>query len=87
MPVAPVAPTDRLGVLIAAYEYELGSCFRCPRRQLQVTRLGEITSEEGETPLYACRQCVEDLLAMHERSVGREGPRPYILQLPRVPRE
>ncbi|MET9848850.1 hypothetical protein [Streptomyces ossamyceticus] len=79
-------PTDRLGVLIAAYEYEMGSCFRCPRKGTQVTRFGEITSDEGETPLYACRECVQELLTMHERAMERMDTRPRIVQLPRAPR-
>ncbi|MGW3153984.1 hypothetical protein [Streptomyces sp. NPDC001089] len=77
------APTDRLGALLAAYEYEVGSCFRCPRKGVQVTRFGEIQSVEGETPLYACRECVQELLSMHERNVERTGHRP---RLPRDPR-
>ncbi|MFD8472067.1 hypothetical protein ACFV2E_08420 [Streptomyces globisporus] len=80
------ASRDRMGVLIAAYEYELGSCFRCPRRGTQVTRFGEIRSDEGETPLYACRECVQELLVMHERSMERMDTRPRIVQLPRDPR-
>ncbi|WP_405675783.1 hypothetical protein OG292_10855 [Streptomyces sp. NBC_01511] len=48
-----------------AVVYELGDCFRCDRAGLQVTRIGEITGPEGETPLVACRSCVERLLAMH----------------------
>lgn len=79
--------TDRLGSLIAAYEYEMGSCFRCPRKGTQVTRFGEIRSDEGETPLYACRECVQELLAMHERQIERISPHPRIVQLPRSPRE
>jgi hypothetical protein len=78
------SPTDRLGVLIAAYEYEMGSCFRCPRKGTQVTRFGEITSDEGETALYACRECVQELLVMHERAMERMGARPRIVQLPRI---
>ncbi|WP_413757224.1 hypothetical protein [Streptomyces sp. MMBL 11-3] len=78
---------DRLGVLIAAYEYELGSCFRCTRKGIQVTRFGEIVSEEGETPLYACRECVQELLSIHERNVERLDTRPRIAQLPRTPRK
>ncbi|WP_405539676.1 hypothetical protein OG787_46995 [Streptomyces sp. NBC_00075] len=78
--------TDRLGVLIAAYEYEMGTCFRCSRRRVQVTRFGEITSDEGETPLYACRECVQELLTMHERSMERMDTLPRIVQLPRAPR-
>ncbi|WP_413755211.1 hypothetical protein [Streptomyces sp. MMBL 11-3] len=77
---------DRLGVLIAAYEYELGSCFRCIRKGIQVTRFGEIVSEEGETPLYACRECVQELLSIHERNMDRTGHRPRIVQLPRTSR-
>ncbi|MFE7762916.1 hypothetical protein [Streptomyces sp. NPDC057438] len=76
-------PTDRLGVLIAAYEYELGPCFRCSRKGVQVTRFGEITSDEGETPLYACRECVQELLTMHERAMERMDTRPRIVQLQR----
>lgn len=86
-PLPVLASRDRLGVLIAAYEYELGSCFRCTRRGIQVTRFGEITSEEGETPLYACRECVQELLSVHERNVERTGHRPWIVQHPRVPRQ
>ncbi|MEH0424107.1 hypothetical protein [Streptomyces sp. B21-083] len=79
-------PMDRLGVLIAAYEYEIGTCFRCSLRRVQVTRLGEIASNEGETPLYAYRECVQELLTMHERSMERMNTRPRIVQLPRTPR-
>lgn len=79
-------PTDRLGVLVAAYEYETGTCFRCSRRRVQVTRFGEITSNEGETPLYACRECVQELLTMYEQAMERMDTRPRIIQLPRTPR-
>lgn len=79
-------PTDRLGVLIAAYEYEMGTCFRCFLRQVQVTRFGEITSNEGETPLYACRECVQELLTTYERAMERMDARTRIIQLPRTPR-
>jgi hypothetical protein len=75
-------PTDRTGVPLAAYQYELGSCFRCPREGAQVTRVGEITSEEGETPLYACRECEQELLVMHKRSMERMDTQPRIVQLP-----
>ncbi|WP_430376674.1 hypothetical protein [Streptomyces sp. B1-3] len=79
-------PRDRMGVLLAAYQYELGSCFRCPRKGTQVTRIGEITSDEGETPLYACRECVQELLVMHERAMERISPHPRIVQIPRASR-
>ncbi|MEU5448639.1 hypothetical protein [Streptomyces californicus] len=52
-----------------------------------MTRFGEIRSDEGETPLYACRECVQELLVMHERSMERMDVRPRIVQLPRDPRE
>lgn len=71
----------------AAYQYELGSCFRCPRKGTQVARVGEITSEGGETPLHACWECIQELLAMHERSVEPLDTHPRIVQLPQVPRE
>ncbi|WP_405773671.1 hypothetical protein [Streptomyces sp. NBC_01538] len=80
-------PTDRLDALIAAYEYEMGTCFRCCLRRVQVTRFGEITSNEGETPLYACRECVQELLTMYEHAIERMNTRPRIIQLPRTPRE
>ncbi|MFD8726308.1 hypothetical protein ACFV2H_52560 [Streptomyces sp. NPDC059629] len=51
-----------------------------------MTRIGEITSNEGETPLYACRACLQELLTIHERSVGRMDGRPRIIQIPRAPR-
>ena len=79
-------PTDRFGALIAAYEYEMGTCFRCCLRRVKVTRLGEITSNDGETPLYACRECVQELLTMYERALERMNTRPRIIQLPRTPR-
>ncbi|MGW1714569.1 hypothetical protein [Streptomyces sp. NPDC002156] len=79
-------PTDRLGVLVAAYEYEMGTCFRCSLRRVQVTRFGEITSNEGETPPYACRECVQELLTMYERALERMNTQPRIIQLPRTPR-
>ncbi|NEA68372.1 hypothetical protein [Streptomyces sp. SID12488] len=78
-------PTDRFGALIAAYEYEMGTCFRCCLRRVQVTRSGEITSNEGETPLYTCRECVQKLLAMSERAMERMNTRLRIIQLPRTP--
>lgn len=43
----------------------MGDCFRCDRTSLQVALVGEITGPEGETPLTACRSCVERLLALH----------------------
>ncbi|MEU8757349.1 hypothetical protein AB0C88_43400 [Streptomyces chartreusis] len=63
-------PTD------AAYQYELGSCFRCRRKGTQVTRIGEVTSGDGGTPLCACRECVQELLTMHERAMERMETRP-----------
>ncbi|MFB6948877.1 hypothetical protein ACFV85_15065 [Streptomyces niveus] len=30
-----------------------------------MARIGEIVGPEGETPLTACRSCVERLLSMH----------------------
>ncbi|WP_405612055.1 hypothetical protein [Streptomyces sp. NBC_01508] len=59
-----------------AVVYELGDCFRCDRAGLQVTRIGEITGPEGETPLHACRSCVERLLALH-RSAHENPVRRY----------
>ncbi|MFF3453727.1 hypothetical protein ACFYXH_05235 [Streptomyces sp. NPDC002730] len=78
-------PVGRLEILLAAYEYELGHCFRCPRRQIQVTRVGEITSPEGETPLYACRTCVAELLLAHDRAL--DPPDRRYRQIPRFPRQ
>lgn len=72
----------RLEALFTAYEYEMGLCFRCYRSNVQVTRVGEITSPDGETPLYACQRCVQELTVMHVRA--HETPaRPYV-QLPRI---
>ncbi|MDX3070335.1 MULTISPECIES: hypothetical protein [Streptomyces] len=51
-----------------------------------MTRFGEITSDEGETPLYACRECIQELLVMHERAMERMDTRPRIVQLLRTPR-
>ncbi|MFE4651513.1 hypothetical protein [Streptomyces sp. NPDC056707] len=71
----------RLEALFAASEYEMGPCFRCTRNNVQVTRVGEIASPDGETPLFACRACVAELMVMHARA--HDTPvRPYV-QLPR----
>lgn len=43
----------------------MGDCFRCDRTGIQVTHVGEIAGPEGETPLSACRACLERLLALH----------------------
>lgn len=59
---------DRLDALFAACVYEMGDCFRCPRGSVQVTRIGEIVSPDGETPLFACRDCVQALIVMHDRA-------------------
>ncbi|MEU3520625.1 hypothetical protein ABZ770_36130 [Streptomyces sp. NPDC006654] len=82
------APADRMGVLLAAYQYELGSCFRCSRQGVQVARIGEITTNQDETPLYACRRCVHELLTMHDHdhSMERMDGRPRKVQIPRTPR-
>ncbi|GAQ61422.1 hypothetical protein SsS58_01771 [Streptomyces scabiei] len=64
----------------------MGPCFHCSRKGFQVTRFGEITSDEGETPLYACRECIQELLVMHERAMERMDTRPRIVQLLRTPR-
>jgi hypothetical protein len=48
--------------------------------------LGETTSNGGETPLYACRECVQELLTMYERAMERMNTRLRIIQLPRTPR-
>ncbi|QWA20337.1 hypothetical protein [Streptomyces osmaniensis] len=75
---------DRMGVLLAAYQYKLGSCFRCPRKSTQVTRIGEITSGDGETALCACRECVQELLTRYERSMEQMDTRPRVVQLARI---
>ncbi|MGW3448898.1 hypothetical protein [Streptomyces sp. NPDC001076] len=80
------APADRMGVLLAAYQYELGSCFRCSRQGVQVARIGEITSDGDETPRYACRRCVQELLTMHDHGMERMDGRPRMVQIPRTPR-
>ncbi|MFJ4368037.1 hypothetical protein ACIP4S_28330 [Streptomyces chartreusis] len=64
-----------MGVLLAAYQYELVCCFRCPRKGTQVTRIVGITSWDGETTLCACRECVQELLTMHERSMEQMDTR------------
>ncbi len=64
----------------------MGACFRCSLRRVQVTGFGENTSNEGETPLYACRECVRKLLTMYERAMERMNTWPRIIQLPRTPR-
>lgn len=72
----------RLEGLFTAYEYKLGLCFRCYRNNVQVTRVGEITSPDGETPLFACRACVQELTVIHARAHEEPG-RPYVQQFPR----
>ncbi|MFB6931489.1 hypothetical protein [Streptomyces chartreusis] len=71
-------PTD------AAYQYELGSCSRCRRNGTQVTRIGDITSGDGETPLWPSRECVQELLTRHERTMERMDTRPRVVQLARI---
>ncbi|MFE3736807.1 hypothetical protein [Streptomyces sp. NPDC059134] len=46
-------------------DFVLGDCFRCDRTGIQTTRIGEIVSPEGQTPVRACRSCVEVLIAIH----------------------
>ncbi|MEV7427845.1 MULTISPECIES: hypothetical protein [Streptomyces] len=56
---------------------QLGDCFRCDRGGVQVIRVGELVGPYGETPLYACRCCVERLVAMGHHT--QETPvRPYV---------
>ncbi|MEU3183302.1 hypothetical protein ABZ707_03685 [Streptomyces sp. NPDC006923] len=86
VPLPEPTPTDCLGVLIAAYDYKMGSCFRCPRKGTRVTSFGEISSAEGVTPLYACRECVQELLTMHDRQMERMDTPLRMIQLPRSPR-
>ncbi|WP_405676820.1 hypothetical protein OG292_19460 [Streptomyces sp. NBC_01511] len=59
--------------------YLMGDCFRCDRAALQVARFGEITGPEGETPLWACRSCIEHLLALH-RGAHENPVRHYVQQ-------
>nr|WSZ99593.1 hypothetical protein OH820_31615 [Streptomyces sp. NBC_00857] len=52
----------------------LGDCFRCPRRHVQTIRIGQMTAPggpghtSGTTPLYACRTCEVELMAMHHQA-------------------
>ncbi|MFF3257975.1 hypothetical protein ACFYWO_02230 [Streptomyces sp. NPDC002932] len=52
-----------------------------------MTRFGEISSAEGETPLNARRECVQELLSTHDRQMELMDTRPGIVQLPRDPCE
>lgn len=58
----------RIEAILDSYTYDLGDCFRCIRTGAQVARIGEITSPEGVTPLFACRWCIEALIVMHDRA-------------------
>lgn len=63
-------------------QYVMGDCFRCDRAGIQVTYYGELVGDdERETPVFACRACVERLAAMHERA--HENPvRQYMVSSP-----
>lgn len=56
----------------------MGDCFRCDRTGIQVTRVGEVVGPEGETPLDACRSCLERLLALH-RAAHENPVRRYVV--------
>lgn len=64
-PDTPRRHTRRDPPVRAVSAYEMGDCFRCDRTGIQVTHVGEIAGPEGETPLSACRACLERLLALH----------------------
>ncbi|MFI6702571.1 hypothetical protein ACIBJC_27115 [Streptomyces sp. NPDC050509] len=69
---------ERLGGL----DHTLGDCFRCDRTGIRTTRIGEIVSPEGQTPLRACQSCAEVLIAIH-RPAHETPVRGYVTQHPR----
>ncbi|MEE1799549.1 hypothetical protein PUR57_12845 [Streptomyces sp. JV176] len=66
---------------LVAVDYALGDCFRCDRTGIQTTRIGEIVSPEGTTPIRACWSCVEILVAIH-RPAYETPVREYVAQHP-----
>ncbi|WP_405580216.1 hypothetical protein [Streptomyces sp. NBC_01190] len=58
----------RIEATLAGYDYALGDCFRCIRTEVQVAHIGDITSPDAVTPLFACRWCIEALVVMHDRA-------------------
>lgn len=48
--------------ILALYEWEIGSCFRCAFRDVYTTPLDEIVTPSGDT--YEIRACGECVLAL-----------------------
>jgi hypothetical protein len=60
--------------ILALYTWEGGTCFRCARRQVPTTRVGEVRAANGDlVEVRACRDCVLALEAAKRRDAKRHG--------------
>lgn len=60
--------------VLARYTWATGQCFRCARRDVDTTKVGEITAQSREVvPVRACGGCVLDLEAERRRVSERKG--------------
>lgn len=61
-------------VVLALYEWRIGSCFRCADTDVYVTPIGDVTTPAGDAyNLAACGGCVLTLERERQRHAERRG--------------
>lgn len=65
-------------VVVAAYEWSAGRCFRCRREEERTAVVGELVQpRSGRVPIRACEPCVVSLERAREIAAERYGW-PYV---------
>lgn len=71
-----VPPTPREDVL-AAYEWQPGTCYRCGRDAERTAVVGRLLQQQGAVPIRACETCTLTLERFREAAAERYGW-PYV---------
>lgn len=69
-------PTAR-DVVVAAYEWSPGRCYRCGQETERSAVVGRLAQPQGDVPVRACEACVVDLEHARELAAERYGW-PYV---------